>query len=110
MYLKALKYEKHVSETINLIKQFVWMNQNEEMSIDLRHFNVFDTIKIAVSVSVYHKAVFENGKITWIIKNDVTFNALKNFKLDNMDIILETSENICLLPIEDKNGFMKIKS
>lgn len=79
-------YENDIFEVIEETKNFISEYDCPFVNIDISGLNLIDATKVCILCSTFHFAKYWNGKIKWIVKDELTKIQISKLKLINIEI------------------------
>ena len=84
--LKVGNYKSSIFEAVSEAKHYITYNDCKFLSIDISKLNLIDAVKMCILSSTFHYSKYCNGKIKWIVKDEITKEQIELLSLDNTEV------------------------
>lgn len=101
-------YRNDIFEIINSTKEYIMQNDCSLLKLDISSLNMVDSVKLAVLCSTYHFSKYPTGKITWIVRDEMTRKQIEFLKLDNVEVNLKKIKHNYVSCDKSFNQFLRL--
>lgn len=71
---------------IEELKTYINENNCKTLNIDISSLNFIDAMKVCVLCSTFHFAKYLDGRLRWLVKDEIVKSQIKPMRLINVDI------------------------
>lgn len=71
---------------IEELKAYINKNNCKTLNIDISSLNFIDAMKVCVLCSTFHFAKYLDGRLRWLVKDEIVKSQIKPMRLINVDI------------------------
>lgn len=87
--LKERFYTKNVCEVSSRLKNVIEKTNCSNLKVDISDLNFIDASKVAIDASIKHFIKYNSGRLTWVVKDDLTKFQLLSLALKNVEVVVK---------------------
>ncbi len=75
-----------ISHEIEALQKYITAHNCKKLNIDISSLNFIDATKVCILCSTFHFAKYIDGKIRWLVKDELVKSQIRPMKLNNVEI------------------------